>query len=91
VPVEVLAFGARATLHALASFGPVTVRSPEPTPNGGLIADLAAPLADPRALAAELDAVPGVLGHGLFAPELVDDIIIGRPSGIEHRTLGHRG
>lgn len=89
VPVEVLAFGAQATLQDLRRFGAVVLRSPEPTLNGGLIADVHARLADPRTLSDQLDALPGVLGHGLFGPELVDDIIVGHPDGVVHRTIDH--
>jgi ribose 5-phosphate isomerase A len=89
VPVELLAFGAAATLHDLRRFGEVVLRSSEPSPNGGLIADIRAPLHDPRTLSDQLDRLPGVLGHGLFGPELVDDIIIGREDGVVHRTIEH--
>ena len=30
-----------------------------------------------------------MVGHGLFAPELVDDIFIARGSEVEHRTIAH--
>ncbi len=89
VPVEVLAFGAEATLHDLRRFGEVVPRSAQPTANGGLLADVHASLADPRELAERLDALPGVLGHGLFGPELVDEVIVGRPDGVVHRVVDH--
>jgi ribose 5-phosphate isomerase A len=89
VPVEVLAFGAAATLQDLRRFGQVVLRSSEPTLNGGLVADVHARLHDPRILAEQLDMLPGVLGHGLFGPELVDDIIVGREDGVVHRTIDH--
>jgi ribose 5-phosphate isomerase A len=80
VPLEVLAFGAAATLrHA----GPATLRDGPPSPDGGLIADYHGPVDDPRGLAARLDAVPGVLGHGLFAPELVSEVLVGRGAEAE--------
>ena len=90
VPVEVLAFGAQATLHDLRRFGEVVLRSPEPTLNGGLIADVHARLSDPRTLSDQLDSLPGLLGHGLFGPELVDDVIVGHADGVVHRTITHR-
>jgi len=40
------------------------------------------PIADPAALAAELTAVPGMLGHGLFLTE-IDALFIGRDERIE--------
>lgn len=89
VPVEVLAFGAAATLHDLGRFGEVVPRSPEVTLNGGLLADVHAPLSDPQTLSDQLDSLPGVLGHGLFGPDLVDDIIVGRDDGVVHRVVDH--
>jgi ribose 5-phosphate isomerase A len=89
VPVEVLAFGAEATLRDLRRFGEVSLRSLDPTVNGGLVADVRAPLTDPGELSQRLDAIPGVLGHGLFGPELVDDIIVGRDGEVVHRVVAH--
>jgi ribose 5-phosphate isomerase A len=89
VPVEVLAFGAAATLQDLRRFGEVVLRSPEVTLNGGLVCDVHARLSDPRTLSDQLDSLPGVLGHGLFGPELVDDVIVGRADGVVHRAIDH--
>jgi ribose 5-phosphate isomerase A len=76
VPVELLAFGLPATLRAL---GGVRVRpDTPPSPDGGVIADWLDPFDDPAALAAHLAGIPGVVDHGLFAPSLVADVIVGR-------------
>jgi ribose 5-phosphate isomerase A len=76
VPLELLPFGLAATLERL---GDATVREgAPPSPDGGVIADVRADLSDPRALAARLSATPGVVDHGLFPPELVADVIVGR-------------
>jgi ribose 5-phosphate isomerase A len=85
VPLELLRFGAHTTLAAL---GQARLREAPPSPEGNLIADYFGPVEDPRALAARLSATPGVVGHGLFAPELVDDILIAGAGGVEHRTIG---
>lgn len=85
VPLEILRFGAHTTL---ASLGEAKLRDAPPTPEDNLIADYLGPIDDPRELAARLSATPGVVDHGLFAPEMVSDILIAGPSGIEHRTLG---
>jgi ribose 5-phosphate isomerase A len=84
VPLEILRFGAHTTL---ASLGEAKLRDVAPTPEDNLIADYLGPVDDPRELAARLSATPGVVDHGLFAPEMVSDILIAGPSGIEHRTL----
>jgi ribose 5-phosphate isomerase A len=71
VPVEVLEFGCRVTIRRLANLGNPTLRerdgAPFRTDNGNLIVDLTrAPLDSPARLAGELDAMPGVVDHGLF-------------------------
>jgi ribose 5-phosphate isomerase A len=75
VPLEIHRFGLAATL---AQLGSARVReATAPSPDGGVIADLGGAVDDPAALAARLDAVPGVLGHGLFSPALVDEVVVG--------------
>jgi ribose 5-phosphate isomerase A len=85
VPVEILHFGARATLTAIA---PARLREAPPSPDGNLIADHLGAIGDPARLAARLSATPGVIEHGLFAPSLVSDILIAREEGLEHRPGG---
>jgi ribose 5-phosphate isomerase A len=75
VPVELLQFGLAATLREL---GQVEIRAGwPPSPDGGVIADLGGAVDDAAALAARLDAVPGVIGHGLFPPSMVAAVIVG--------------
>ena len=76
VPLELLAFGLHATVRALG--GRTVLRDAARSPDGGVIADYHGPVDDPAALAARLEAVPGVLGHGLFEPALVSDVLIAR-------------
>ena len=57
-----------------------------PSPDGGLIADYLGPVGDPRELAARLSATPGVVEHGLFAPEMVSVILIAGEDGVERRA-----
>jgi ribose 5-phosphate isomerase A len=75
VPLELSRFGLAGTLARL---GTATLRDVPPSPDGGLIADWHGELGDPRALAARLDATPGVVEHGLFPPELVAEVVVGR-------------
>lgn len=82
VPVEVLAYGLRATLRLL---GPVELRDAPPSPDGGVIADYLGSVGDPGELAARLAATPGVVDHGLFAPQLVDEILMARGDEVERR------
>jgi ribose 5-phosphate isomerase A len=78
VPLELLEFGIDSTLRRLAALGPVQRRPVPLSPDGGVIADLFAPLDNADALVAELDAMAGVIAHGLFPPALVSQIIVGR-------------
>ncbi len=77
VPLELLSFGLAATLREL---GAARVRpGAAPSPDGGVIADWMDPFDDPVALSVYLDAVPGVVGHGLFPPTMVSGVIVGGP------------
>jgi ribose 5-phosphate isomerase A len=75
VPLELERFGVRATLRRI---GQAALRPGTPcTPDGGVLADYVGQFGDPAALASMLDHVPGVAGHGVFGPELIDDVIVG--------------
>jgi len=87
VPLEIMRFGARATLACLED---AALREVPPSPDGNLIADYTGPISDARSLAERLSCTPGVVEHGLFAPELVSDILIAGPAGVEHRELDDR-
>jgi ribose 5-phosphate isomerase A len=87
VPVELLRFGLKRTLIALA---PAALRDAPLSPDGGVIADHRGPIVDPRALSQRLSATPGLVEHGLFEPELVSLMLIAGPDGIERRTGAKR-
>jgi ribose 5-phosphate isomerase A len=83
IPLELLAYGLDATLARL---GEVALRDAPPSPDGGVIADYLGPVDDPATVAAWLSATPGVVDHGLFPPELVSDVIVGRGDDVERFT-----
>jgi ribose 5-phosphate isomerase A len=85
VPLELFPFGVAATLRRIgdARLREGAVRSPD----GGLIADYHGEVADPSALAGVLSTTPGVIDHGLFEPEMVTDVLIGRGEGVERIGL----
>jgi ribose 5-phosphate isomerase A len=84
VPLELLSYGLAATLRLVA---PAELRAGcPPSPDGNVIADHTGEVADPAALAVRLSQVPGVVEHGLFGPELVSDVVIGRTDGSGHTT-----
>ena len=75
VPLELFAFGLRSTLARL---GPeVELRGVPPSLDDGLIADYRGEIGDPAALAARLEADPGVGAHGLFSPDMVSEVLTG--------------
>jgi ribose 5-phosphate isomerase A len=88
VPLELLEFGLDATLRLVGRLGSVRLREVPRSPDGGVIADLFGPFDEPAALAAELDAIAGVVDHGLFPPSLVSEVIIGGGGHADHLVLG---
>ena len=99
VPLELLRFGVGRTL---AEVGDARLRGGGrvESPDGNLIADYFGPIGDPAELAARLSATPGVVEHGLFAPEMVSCVLIAGAGGVERRAgakkdrepwLGNRG
>lgn len=84
VPLELLAFGLAATVHALAG---AVLRDAPLTPDGGVLADYHGDVGDPALLAEHLDAVPGLVSHGLFPPALVSTVLIARGSDVEARQV----
>src|SRR5581483_11651324 len=84
VPLELSRFGLAATLRAL---GEVELRDAPPSPDGGVIADYLRPFGEPEALSARLAATPGVVDHGLFPPELVGQVLVGRGAAAEALRL----
>jgi ribose 5-phosphate isomerase A len=89
VPLELFGFGAASTLARLG--GDVELRNAPPSPDGGLIADYRGPgLDDPAALAARLEADPGVAAHGLFPHSMVSELFMGRAGDVERKSLRSR-
>ena len=86
IPLELLSFGAAATL---ARIGNARLRDAPRTPDGGVLADYTGAVEDPAALAAWLSSTAGVVAHGLFPPELVSDVLVGRGGTVE-RIAGAR-
>jgi ribose 5-phosphate isomerase A len=84
VPLELHAFGLAATVERL---GSVSLRDAPASPDGGMIADLAEPFSDPAELAAHLAADPGVVEHGLFAPELLSELVVANGNVVELRRI----
>jgi len=85
VPLELFAFGLRSTLARL---GPeIKLRDCPRSPDGGIIADYQGELGDSAALAARLEADPGVAAHGLFPPDMVSVVLVGAGGAVDRLTL----
>src|ERR1035437_878903 len=87
IPVELLSFGWLHTMALLSQTGATfalrldAAGEPLRSDNGNLIADGEfPPIADPEGLAARLDAIPGVVGHGMFLG-MADLVIVSRADG----------
>jgi ribose 5-phosphate isomerase A len=84
VPLELLAFGLASTLRTLPG---VVLRDVPLSPDGGVIADYEGEVGDPAELAAMLNAVPGLVSHGLFPPAMVSTVLIARGDEVEMRQI----
>ena len=85
VPLELFAFGIASTLERL---GPaVELRDVPHSPDDGVIADYRGEISDPAALAAGLEADPGVAAHGLFPPDMVSAVLVGAGGTVERLAL----
>ncbi len=83
-PLEVLAFAPEVAYARVRALGAADVvpRS-EPSDNGNILADAHfGSIADPAALARELDAIPGIVEHGLFLAPMVERVIVGGADGV---------
>jgi ribose 5-phosphate isomerase A len=86
LPLELFGFGAASTLARLGD--EVTLRDVPRSPDGGVIADYrGGGLDDPAALAARLEADPGVAAHGLFPPEMVTEVFVGRGDSVDRLNI----
>jgi ribose 5-phosphate isomerase A len=84
VPLELAKFGLAATLREI---GEVELRDVPDSPDGGLIADYRGSIGDPGELAAWFASIPGVVEHGLFQPQLVTEVLVGRGEHVESLAL----
>ncbi len=88
VPVEIVRFGYRSTIHALARMGQPVLRMDGDeffySDGGNLIVDVNfGPILNPGDLEAELKRIPGVVESGLFVG-LATLAVVAGPGGIEY-------
>jgi ribose 5-phosphate isomerase A len=87
IPLELVPFAVHTTLRAL---GEAELRDVPHSPDGGVIADYLGPVGDVHELAQRLSEQPGVVEHGLFAPQMVSSIVIAGESGVQRRSGAKR-
>jgi ribose 5-phosphate isomerase A len=85
VPLELFAYGLSATLTRLGDA--VALRDAPRSPDDGVIADYQGEVGDPAALAARLEADPGVAAHGLFPPDLVSEVFVARGNAVDRTSV----
>ena len=88
VPLELIEFGLASTLRRL---GTVTLRDTPKSPDGGVIADFTGDFTDPQALATRLSGTPGVVDHGLFPPQMVTTVLVGRERSVDTIVISRAG
>jgi ribose 5-phosphate isomerase A len=99
LPIEVLPFAATFVERAVTALGVAPARrikddaTPFLTDQGNYVFDIPfASIPDPADLATRLEAVPGIIGHGLFLCE-IDIVFVGRGTRVDTltRPSGSRG
>lgn len=94
VPVEVVRFGSHVAERILHDYGAgpqlrMDGDTPFRTDEGNIIFDChLGPIADPKALADALHAIPGVVAHGLFLG-YADRVLVGTVDGV-HELSSHQ-
>jgi ribose 5-phosphate isomerase A len=83
LPVEVVPFGADVVAQWLTGLGATSVVArTQLSDNGNPILDAAfSEIADPAALAAQLDAIPGIVDHGIFLASMVERVVVAGADG----------
>jgi ribose 5-phosphate isomerase A len=85
LPIEVLPFARAYVMGAIRALGGDPVQRATSSDQRNLLIDCDfGPILDPEGLARTLDAIPGLLGHGLFLTE-IDTLYVGDETGVERR------
>ena len=93
LPLEVLPFAPAVVAARVQALGAtrVTTRR-ERSDNGNLLLDAAfRTIADPSALARGLEAIPGLVEHGLFLADMVERVVIAGANGVREIVRPARG
>ncbi len=82
-PIELLRFAPEVVADRIRTLGASEVHfRPELSDNGALLADAHfGAITDPAGLATQLDAIPGIIEHGIFLAEMVERIVVAGADG----------
>ena len=77
-PLEVLTFAPGVVASRVEAIGATSITTREqPSDNGNLIVDAQfGTIADPAALARQLEAIPGIVEHGIFLAPMVERVVV---------------
>jgi ribose 5-phosphate isomerase A len=92
LPIEVLRFAPGIASDRIRALGASRIhRRPGLDDNQNVLLDaFFGTIEDPESLGRRLDAIPGLVEHGLFLATLVERVVVGRPGGVRE-LLGRRG
>ena len=87
-PLEVLDFAPAVVAARVRELGASSVTArPDRSDNGNLVFDAHfGEIADPLALGAALNAIPGLVEHGIFPASMVERVVVAAESGVEELT-----
>jgi ribose 5-phosphate isomerase A len=92
LPFEVLEFGVPLVTRRLAALGAKNFKPRGKLSDSGnplYDADFF-PIDDPAALAVDLQAIPGIVEHGIFASEMVERVVVAGADGVRELTATSR-
>jgi ribose 5-phosphate isomerase A len=83
-PLEILTFAPEVTMARVRELGARDVQPrPERSDNGNVLCDAQfGTIADPAALATALEAIPGVVEHGIFLADMVERVVVAGADGV---------
>jgi ribose 5-phosphate isomerase A len=89
LPLEVLDFAPGVVAARVRALGATELTTRQArSDNGNLLIDAQfGTIADPPALGRELEAIPGIIEHGIFPGTMVERAIIGQPDGTVHELV----
>ncbi len=88
-PIEILDFAPGVVATRIRALGATDITTrPGRSDNGNLLVDAQfGSIPDPAALASALEAVPGIVEHGIFLAPMVERIVVAEPAGVREIVI----